>query len=164
MPNDNKLQERYSRKLTWYFAKDWILLSISIILFGYFPVNYFFNNSFELFNIPWRKALIIDIVPSTIFIVKYFISIKLKARLITEIIEDSKYYALIVYNKTLIKVNKTSIPLERVRKSDFFVTVLFESRFTTISFEDKQPEKFIVKINNKKYYLVPRLFESEVLI
>jgi len=108
--------------------------------------------------------LIIDIVPSTIFIVKYFISIKLKARLITEIIEDSKYYALIVYNKTLIKVNKTSIPLERVRKSDFFVTVLFESRFTTISFEDKQPEKFIVKINNKKYYLVPRLFESEVLI
>ncbi|HXU28416.1 MAG TPA: hypothetical protein VN698_14395 [Bacteroidia bacterium] len=164
MPTDNKLQMRYSKKLALYFAQDWILLSISIILFVYFLVNYFFNNSYELFNIPWNKALIIDIVPSTIFIVKYFISIKLKARLITEIIEDSKYYALIVYNKALIRVDRASIPLERIRKSDFFVTVLFESRFTTIYFEGQRAEKFIVKINNKKYYLIPRLFDSEVLI
>lgn len=115
-----------------------------------------------LFNIPRMQALITAIIFLTVFIIKYFISIKLRARLIIEIIEDSAYYSLTVYNKSVVRVDKASIPLER-RKGDYFINYLFSSR-GAIHLESKQDERFIVIIDNKKYYCVPALFESEVLI
>ena len=163
MTTHNKIQKRYLRKIALYFAYDWILLSVSIITFGYFLINYFFKNSFKLFNIQFEDALIMAIILSTIFIIKYFFSFKLRARLITEIFEDSKYYSLIIYNKSLVMVDKACIPLERQR-GDFFITNLFANKWGTIRLRGTRNEIFIIKIDNKKYYLVPPLFESEVLI
>ena len=163
MATHNKILKRYLKNIALYFAYDWILLFVSIITVGYFLINFIFKNSFKLFNIPWKDALIIGMIFSSIFIIKLFISIKLRARLIIEIIEDSKYYSLIVYNKSLITVDKAFIPLNR-QEGDIFTTNLFGGRMSTINLGRKSAEIFIVKIDNKKYYLVPPLFESEVLI
>jgi len=163
MATHNKILKRYLKNIALYFAYDWILLFVSIITVGYFLINFIFKNSFKLFNIPWMDALIIGMIFSSIFIIKLFISIKLRARLIIEIIEDSKYYSLIVYNKSLITVDKAFIPLNR-QEGDIFTTNLFAGRMSTINLGRKSAEIFIVKIDNKKYYLVPPLFESEVLI
>jgi len=163
MATHNKILKKYLKNIALYFAYDWIILSVSIITFGYFLINYFFKDSFKLFDIPRMDALIIAIIFSSIFIIKFFISSKLRARLIIEIIEDSKYYSLIVYNKSLITVDKAFIPLNR-QKGDIFTTNLFGGRMSTINLGRKSAEIFIVKIDNKKYYLVPPLFESEVLI
>jgi len=163
MATHNKILKRYLKNIALFFAYDWIILSVSIITFGYFLINYFFKDSFKLFDIPRMEALIGTVTISIIFISKFFISSKLKARLIIEIIEDSKYYSLIVYNKSLITVDKAFIPLNR-QEGDIFTTNLFGGRMSTINLGRKSAEIFIVKIDNKKYYLVPPLFESEVLI
>lgn len=164
MRTDNKFQKRYLKKIRFYFVYDWVFLSGSIITFVYFLLNYMFNNSFLLFNIARLEALIWAISISIIFSIKYFISSKLRTRLIIEIIEDSGYYLLTVYNKSVVRVDKALIPLER-QKADYFINDLFSNKTGTIhDLYNKQSERFIVKIDNKKYYLVPPLFESDVLI
>jgi hypothetical protein len=163
MTTHSKIQGRYLSKIALYFDYDWFFLFVSIITVGYFLINYFFKNSFIFSNIPRLTALITGIIFSTFFIIKYFISSKLRARLIIEIIEDSKYYSLIVYNKSVITVDKAIIPLDR-QEADYFINNLFSNRMGTIHVYNKQSERFTVKIDNKEYYLVPALFESEVLI
>jgi len=163
MTAHNKIQKRYFKKIEFYFVYDWIFLSGSIITFVYFLLNYYFKNSFLLFNIPRLEALIWAMSISIIFIIKYFISSKLRARLIIEIIEDSGYYLLTVYNKSVVRLDRAFIPLER-QKADYFINTLFSNKMGTIHLYKKQSERFIVKIDNKKYYLVPPLFENEVLI
>lgn len=158
----NKILPEYLKKIAWYFTYDWIFLSVLIIIAGYFPINYFFNNSFILFNFDRMQALIMAIIILTIFIIKYFISSKIRKRLIVDIVDDSGYYFLTIYDKSVIKVDKVFIPLER-QNADYFINDLLGNRMG-IHLYNKQSERFIVKIDNKKYYLVPALFENEVLI
>lgn len=160
----NKILPEYFKKIAWYFTYDWIFLSVLIIMAGYFLINYFFNNSFILFNFARMQAFIMAIIILTIFIIKYFISSKIRKRLIVDIVDDSRYYVLTIYDKSVIKVDKALIPLER-QKADYFINDLFSNKTGTIhDLYNKQSERFIVKIDNKKYYLVPPLFENEVFI
>ena len=163
MTTHNKIQQRYLRKIASYFDYAWFFFSVSIIAFGYFLINYFFENSFIISNLPRLAGSIMGITFLTIFIPKRFISSKLRARLIIEIIEDSKYYSLIVYNKSVITIDKAIIPLDR-QEADYFINSLFGNRMGTINLPETKAERFIVIVDDKKYYLVPPLFESEVLI
>ena len=163
MITHNKIQKRYLRDIASYFDYDGFAFLVSIIAFGYFLINYFFGNSFTLSNLPRLVGLITGVAFSTIFIIKYFVSSKLRARLIIEIMEDSKYYSLIVYNKSVITVDKGIIPLDR-QEADYFINNLFSTRMGTINLPETKAERFIVMVDDKKYYLVPPLFESEVLI
>ena len=163
MTTNNKIQGRYLSKIAMYFDYDWFFLSVSIIAFGYFLINYFFRNSFMLSNLPRSEGLIMGVTFLTIFVFKRFISIKLRVRLIIEIIEDSKYYSLVVYDKSVITVDKAIIPLGR-QEADYFINNLFSTRMGTINLPESRSERFIVIVDDKKYYIVPPLFESEVLI
>jgi hypothetical protein len=163
MITDNKIQERYLKEIASHFYNDWFFFSVTIVAFGYFLINYFFGNSFIISNLPGLAGLIMGITFLTIYIPKRFISNKLRTRLIIEIVEDSKYYSLILYNKSVITVDKAIVPIER-EEADYFINDLFGSRMGKIHLYNKQSERFILKIDNKKYYLVPALFENEVLI
>ncbi len=163
MTTHNKIQRRYLGEIASYFDFDKFCVSVSIIAFCYFLINYFFNNSFIFLDISRLIGLIAGVAFSIVFKMKYFLSSKLRTRLIIEITNDSGYYFLTTYNKSVIKLDKAFIPLKR-QNADFFIDILFSNGIGTIHLNKKQSERFIVIINNKKYYLVPQLFESEVLI
>jgi hypothetical protein len=159
----NKIQRRYLDEIASYFDFDKFCLSVSIIAFCYFLINYFFKNSFIFLDIPRLIGLITGVAFSIIYRIKYFLSSKLRTRLIIEIAKDSEYYFLTTYNKSVIKLDKAFLPLER-QNADLFFDLLFSNGLGTIHLNKKQSERFIVIIDNQKYYIVPELFESEVLI
>jgi hypothetical protein len=102
----------YRKKIKLYFIQDWYLLSFAIIAMLYWLVNYLSNSSFIIFRIDRGVSLFFGIVGVIIFSIKFFfISIKLKSRLIYEVVDETKFYTLAIYNKTLVKLDKTLIPL-----------------------------------------------------
>ena len=90
------------------------------------------------------------------------ISAKIKSRLIYEVIDEKKFYSLMLYNKTFVSLDKTLIPLYKDR-ADYYLNSLFGVG-GTINLTPSKSERYIVEIDNKKYYFLPFLFEEEVLI
>lgn len=161
----NKIQksEKYRKRIKLYFAQDWILLSLAIIAMLYSLANYLSNNSFVIFRIDRGISLFFGIVWVIIFIPKFFIiSAKIKSRLIYEVIDEKKFYSLMLYNKTFVSLDKTLIPLYKDR-ADYYLNSLFGVG-GTINLTPSKSERYVVEIDNKKYYFLPCLFEEEVLI
>jgi hypothetical protein len=107
--------------------------------------------------------LFIFIISFFLFIVKSFISNRLKTRLIYKVIDETKFYSLVIYNKTSVSLNKTLIPLPK-EKSDYFVNSLFSPRLGTINLPKSKSERFVIIIDDNKYYFLPFLFDSEISI
>jgi len=148
-------------KIKLFFTIDWIVLSISILLIFYFLINYFSNNSFVFFNIPISKFLIASLGLIFFFIIKFDSSLKIKARLITEIVDESSHYTFTTFNKSVITVDKP-IMISLSRQTDFYLNRLFSPTIGTIHLTPNQCEKFILLTKNKKYYLVPTLFQYAI--
>lgn len=164
MKNQIRKSEYYRKKIKLYFFRDWILLSIAIIAMFYSLVNFMSNNSFVIFGIDRGISFFFGIIWAIIFIIRFFfISIKIKSRLIYEVIDEKKFYSLMLYNKSFINLDKTLIPLYK-EKADYFLNSLFSTRLGTIHFPESKVERYIVEIDNRKYYFLPCLFEEEVLI
>jgi len=163
MKNQVRISEKYRKKIKLYFVQDWILLSIAIIAMLYSLANFLNNNSFVIFSIDRGISLYFGIVWVIIFISKFFfISVKIKSRLIYEVIDEKKFYSLMLYNKTFVNLDKTLIPLYK-EKADYILNDLFGLN-STIRLPKTKSERYIVEIDNKKYYFLPFLFEEEVLI
>jgi hypothetical protein len=121
-------------------------------------------NLYSLSNIPWRGTLTFSIFPLSYFVIQhYFISAKIKSRLIYKIQEVNDAFILTIYNKSTIKINKSELPLEKEPR-DYFIRSLFGTRTGTINILSKNNDTCVIKIDNKKYYLAPNLFEREVTI
>ena len=164
MENKVRMSEKYRKKIKLFFAEDWILLSIALIVILFSLANYISNSSLAIFGINRGKSLIFGIILTSIFIIKFFfISIKIKSRLIYEVIDENSFYSLVLYNKSFVKLDKTLIPLYK-EKADYFLNYLFSPNGTINNLAKTKSERFIVEINNKKYYFLPFLFEAEVLI
>lgn len=148
-------------KIRLFFTLDWIVLSLSIILIFYYLINYFSKNSFIFFNVPILKCLIASLGGFFFFIIKFHISLKIKARLIIDIVDEPTHFTLTVYNKSVIKVNKP-IGSFLSEETDFFLSRLFSPTIGTIHLTPNQCKKFILLTKNKKYYLVPTLFEYAI--
>lgn len=158
------MPEKYRKNIKLYFVWDWIILGAAIIAMLYSLLNYKSNNSFVIFNIDRQVSLYFGIIWGVIFIIKFFfISIKIKARLIYEVIDEKDFYCLILYNKTSVKVDKTQIPLYK-DSPDYFLNSLFSTRLGVFNMPKTKSERYVVEIDNKKYYFLPFLFEEEVLI
>jgi len=163
MKNQIRKSEKYRKKIKLFFAEDWILLSIAIFAMLYSLANYMSNNSFVIFSIDREISLYFGIIFSIIFIIKFFfISVKIKSRLIYGVIDEKNFYSLILYNKTSVSLDKTLIPLYK-EKADYFLNYLFTPN-GTINLIPSKSERYVVEIDNKKYYFLPFLFEEEVLI
>ena len=162
MKNQIRKSEKYRNKIKLFFLYDWVLLSIVIIVIFYSCANYISNDSLEILNINTVKGLLWGTIFGIVFLIKFFISVKIKSRLIYEIIDENFFYSLILYNKTCVKLNKTLTPLYK-EKADYFLNSLFSPN-GTINLTPKNSERYIVEIDNKKYYFLPFLFEEEVLI
>lgn len=163
---NNKISKKYMNKISQYFAFDWGLISISAILLCYSLLNYLWNNNLMVLNFNWKESFIMVIaVLLPISTIKFFISTKLKSRLIIEIIDEQTYYSLVIYNQSKITIDKSMIPLER-EEADYFLNNLFSNRMGTIHIiENKESEKpAIVRVENRKYYLTPMLFENPLEI
>lgn len=164
MENTVRMSEKYRKKIKLFFAEDWILLSIALIVILYSLSNYISNSSFTIFGINRGKSLILGTILITIFIVKFFfISVKIKSRLIYEIIDENSFYSLILYNKSFVKLHKTLIPVYK-EKADYFLNYLFSPNGTINNLAKTKSERFVVIIDNKKYYFLPFLFEEKVFI
>jgi hypothetical protein len=94
------------------------------------------------------------------FIIKYIISIIIRKRFIIEIIKDANHYSLINYNQSKIAADESQIDVES-GFNDFFLNQLFGNT-AIIHLKREKCEKLALFIKNKKYYLVPSLFESEI--
>jgi hypothetical protein len=163
MKKQIKKSEKYRKKIKLFFAEDWVLLTIAIIAMLYSLVNYLSNNSFAIFSIDREISVYFGIIFLIIFIIKFFfISEKIKSRLIYEVIDEKKFYSLILYNKTTVSLDKTLVPLYK-EKADYFLNYLFTPN-GTINLTPAKSERYIVEIDNKKYYFLPFLFEEKVLI
>jgi hypothetical protein len=163
MENQNRISEKYRKKIKLFFAQDWFLLSVAVITIFYSLANYLSNNSFVIFKIHLDGSLLIFIISFFLFTVKFIISNKLKSRLIYEVIDETKFYSLVVYNKAVVTLDKTLVPLPKY-KPDYFINSLFSTRLGTINLPGSKSERFVVKIDNNKYYFLPFLFDSEILI
>jgi len=164
MKSQIQISEKYRKKIKLYFIQDWFVLSVAIIAMLYSLANYLSNNSFVIFNINRETILYFGMSVFIIFSIKFFfISIKVKSRLIYEVIDEKSFYSLMLYNKTFIKLDKTLIPLYK-EKADYYLNSLFSSRLGTIHLPKTKSERYIVEIDNKKYYFAPFLFEEEVVI
>jgi len=125
MGNKIRISEKYRNKIKLYFIQDWFSLGFAIIAMLYSLVNYLSNNSFVIFRIDRGISLFFGIVWVIIFSIKFFfISIKVKSRLIYEIIDETEFYSLVIYNKTLLKLDRTLIPLYK-EESDYYLNSLF---------------------------------------
>ncbi len=147
-------------KIKRYFVFDWIVFSILCIVFCCSLVNYLSNGSFIFLNFNWEMGIIVIAVLCPIYFGKLIISTKLRERLIVEIIEEMTHYSFIVYNRQMVEVDKLLIPFKR-EKADYFLNNLFSSRMGTINFPESRSERFTIRVNDKKYYLVPPLFEND---
>lgn len=164
MKNQIRMTEKYRKKIKSYFVGDWFLLGAAIIAMFYFLVNYMSNNSFIISSINRVTILYFGTSLFIIFSIKFFfISMKVRSRLIYEIIDETQFYSLVIYNKTLITLDKTRIPIPK-EAADYYLNSLFSTRLGTIYLPESKGERFIVEIDNKKYYFVPLLFEEQVLI
>ena len=161
MTSSNKISKNYMSKIRLFFALDWIILSISIILIFYYLINYFSNDSFIFFNVPISKSLLAALGGFFYCTIKFYISLKIKARLITEIVDESTHFILTVYDKSIIIIDKP-IMTSLSRQTDFFLNGLFSPTIGTILLPPKQSVKFILLSKSKKYYLVPTLFEYAI--
>jgi hypothetical protein len=161
MATVNTISENYMSKIRFFFTYDWILLGSATLLLFYYLINYFSKDSFIIFNIASLKALIVSFPPFLVFIIKFSISLKVKTRLVIEIIEEPTYFMLTVYDKSVVKIDKPIINFLS-RKTDFFLDRLFSPTIGTIHLTPNQCEKFILVTKNKKYYLVPTLFEYAI--
>jgi hypothetical protein len=63
----------------------------------------------------------------------------------------------------LVKLDKTLIPLSK-GEADYYLNSLFSTRLGTIDLPKTKSERYVVEIDNKKYYFLPFLFETEVLL
>ena len=164
MENQIRISEKYKKKIKLYFAWDWIFLGAATIAMLYSLVNYKSNNSFVILSIDREISLYFSIIWFILFSVKFFfISIKVKSRLIYEVIDEGIFFSLVIYNKTLVTLDKTLIPLYK-EKPDYYLNSLFSNRLGTFNMPKTKSERFILEIDNKKYYFLPFLFEKEVLI
>ena len=164
MKNKIRISEEYRKKIKLYFNGDWLVLGAAIIAMFYSLANYVSNNSFVIFSIDRGKSLFFCAIFFIVFSIKFFfISIKVKSRLIYEVIDETNFYSLVIYNKTLVKLDKTLIPLYK-GEADYYLNSLFSSRLGTINLPKTKSERYVVEIDNKKYYFLPFLFEEEVLI
>ena len=163
MKNQIGISKKYRKKINLFFIQDWILLGVAIIVIFYSSTNYVSNNTFVIFGIDRGISLYFGAIWTIIFIIKFFfISVKIKTRLIYEVIDKTDFYSLVIYNKTLVTLDKTLIPLYK-DKPDYYLNYLFGVG-GTIYLPESKAERFIVEIDNKKYYFLPSLFEDEVLI
>ena len=164
MKNKIQISEKYRKKIKLYFIENWYSLGFAIIAMLYSLVNYLSNNSFVIFSIDRELSLFVGITWAIIFSINFFfISIKVKSRLIYEVIDETESYSLVIYNKTLVKLDKALIPLYK-EEADYYLNSLFSSRLGTIHLPKTKSERYVVEIDNKKYYFLPFLFEEEVLI
>ncbi|QEC69948.1 hypothetical protein FRZ67_22590 [Panacibacter ginsenosidivorans] len=154
MPNfENKIAEVYMKKIHLYFLYDWIVVLIPIALIFISLLN----NLDDPFYQYWEKNLFLGIwilVP----IIKLWISKKIKDRLICEIVIEEKNVLLQIYNGSILKLDKSFIPLKK-EKADYFINTLFSPKMGTIRSYNK--DILIVRVDYKKYYLAPGLFEQE---
>lgn len=157
---ENKITEKYLKKVRSYFVGEWVFLCIGIFMLVYSLFTFYNPDSSAYIWDGFAKA---STIPLGIFSIKYFISRKIKTRLIYKIQENDDNVVLTIYNNSTISLEKTLIPVEK-QKPDYFITTLFSNRMGAIS-EDKAYEgTCITKINGKKYYLVPNIFEKEITI
>jgi hypothetical protein len=157
---ENKILKVYMRRLKFFFIVDWVILFLSCILLSYSLLNYYFKNLFIFFSIEPKSCLIISFIGIFYFILKFFISITLKSRLIIGVLKNDACYSLINYNNSIISVDKSQISIES-EFNDFFLNQLFGNT-AMIHLKRTKCEKLLLCINNKKYYLIPSLFEHIV--
>ena len=155
---ENKIIEKYLKKVRSFFFGEWIFLCIGICMLVY-SLFIFYNPDSSSFI--WNGFAKASLIPLGIFIIKYLISQTIKRRLIYKIRENDDTVLLTIYNKSTISFDKALIPLDKERP-DYFLTTLFGSRTGTI--HEAHDDASIIKINGKKYYLIPNIFEKEVTI
>ena len=159
---ENKISDNFLNKIRRYFFPEWIFFSAGIILLIYYFLN--LCNLFVGNNINLNGVLFSSLMLLTVFVVKYyFISQKIKRRLIYKIQQNDKTVVLITYNKSTMNLNKSLLPLQK-EPPDYFINTLFSSRMGAIHQDEAYEGTCIVKIDGKKYYLTPNLFEHEVTI
>ncbi len=161
MAIDNQVAQKYMSKIKLFFTIDWVILSISVLFIFYYLINRFSNNSFIFFNLSIAKSLIASFALFLFFIIKFDSSLKIKARLIIEIIDESSHYIFTTYNKSVITVYKP-ITDSLSRQPDYYLNRLFSPTIGTIHLTPNQCEKFILVTKKKKYYLVPTFFANAV--
>ena len=111
------------------------------------------------FNYYWRKSLIISVIFLSAPVAQFWISSKVRKRLIYKIGINEKFVTLYIYNGTVLKIDKSFIPLQK-EKADYFFNSLF-GKNGTIRLGKKYDQTFIIRIDNEKYYLSPPLFALE---
>jgi hypothetical protein len=124
---------------------------------------FIFYTSTSNYDFRWRGVAAASIIPLSIYMINYFISRTIKTRLIYKIQENDDNIVLTIYNKSTISFEKALMPLEK-EQPDYFLNTLFSSRMGTIHQDEAYKGTSIIKINGKKYYLTPNLFEKEVTI
>jgi hypothetical protein len=137
------------------------LLLFSVLIFCYSLVNCLLIDPLVLFNFSWKAGFITASILLPISIAKFIIAHKVRTRLIIEILEESKYYSFIVYNQVKVKVDKLQTPLPK-KEADYFLNDLISSSTGTIFLPNSRRERFIIIVENKRYYLIPALFENNV--
>ncbi len=151
MKNKIRISEEYRNKIKIYFVRDWYGLGIAILIMSYSLI------------VDKRQSLYFSGILFIVFSIHFFfIAPKVKSRLIYEVIEEPNFYSLIIYNKTVVTLDKKLIPVPK-EGSDYYLNSLFVPN-GTINIPKAKAERFIVTIDNKKYYFLPLLFEEEILI
>lgn len=160
---ENQIAEGYMKKIRLYFFYQWILLLFVIILFIFSLVNYIEDIPGGYFGMPWKESLILAFIFLPLPIIRFIVTDKVKKRLIWKIIFEDNNILLFVYDGTILKIDKSSIPFKK-ENQDYYFRSLFSSRGGTIFLDRDHKQKFIININRKKYYLAPAIFEQEMSI
>jgi hypothetical protein len=156
---ENKISGYFINRIKSYFYPEWIFFIVGTVLFIYSILNLL--KLFIVYDIMWQVTLFPSIIFLAFFSIQhFFISGKIKSRLIYKIQETDDLFILTTYNKSKIKINKNETPLEREPR-DYIISSLFATRTGSIRILPKNNNACIVKIDNKKYYLTPNLFEHE---
>jgi hypothetical protein len=148
------IYDAYMDRIRLYFLYDWIFLTIITGLFSYLIIN---SDSDQ------QGKIIFGSMIFAALIAKFFISSKIRSRLICQVVDEQDYVLLVIYNESTIKINKTSLPLEK-KPPDYFINSLFSTRMGTIHMKKNENKRFIIIVNGHKFYLIPFLFNDEVLI
>jgi len=156
-----KIRDEYFKKIKRWFAWNYFIECVAIAMLILSIIHLLFRITWIYEN--WESFAVFGIVINIPLTILFLILLQIRKSLIYKIVISDNFTLLYTYNETILSIYSLKETWQQKENSDWYLQSFLSSRNGIGTIYKGKLDGYILNIDGKEYYFVPKLFESEMI-